>query len=57
LDAWQQASQIYYRGLLNADRTRGLEDLKDENMTLKRLPSELSLERLVLKWFPALQGW
>src|ERR1700727_3363709 len=36
---------------------RGLKDLNSENMTLKRLVSELNLERLVLKCFPALRGW
>jgi hypothetical protein len=31
---------------------RGLKDLNSENMTLKRLVSELNLERWVLKCFP-----
>jgi hypothetical protein len=53
----QQASQTYYRGRLNVNQTRGLKDFEQENMTLKRLASELSLVRLVLKWFPALQRW
>jgi hypothetical protein len=42
---------------LKVDQMRGLKDLNSENMTLKRLVSELNLERLVLKCFPALRGW
>ena len=49
--------QTYYRGGLRADQAQGLKELEQENVKLKRLDSELSLEKLVLKCFPALQGW
>jgi hypothetical protein len=42
---------------LRADQAQGLKELEQENVKLKRLDSELSLEKLVLKCFPALQGW
>jgi hypothetical protein len=46
-----------YRGRLKVDQARGLKELEQENAKLKRLVSELTLEKLVLKCFPALQGW
>jgi hypothetical protein len=39
------------------DLARGLKELEQGNVKLKRLVSELSLGKLVLKCFPALQGW
>ena len=39
------------------DLARGLKELEQENVKLKRLVSELSLGKLVLKCFPALHGW
>jgi hypothetical protein len=39
------------------DQARELKELEQENVKLKRLVSELSLEKLVLKCFPALHGW
>jgi putative transposase len=47
----------YYCGQLKVDQARGLKELEQENAKLKRLVSELSLDKLVLKCFPALQGW
>ncbi len=46
--------QTYYRwrkeyGGLKVDQARRLKDLEQENSKLKRLVSELSLEKLVLK--------
>jgi putative transposase len=46
--------QTYYRwrkeyGGLKVDQARRLKDLEQENAKLKRLVSELSLEKLVLK--------
>ena len=46
--------QTYYRwrkeyGGLNVDQARRLKELEQENAKLKRLVSELSLEKLVLK--------
>jgi transposase-like protein len=46
--------QMYYRwrkeyGGLKVDQARRLKDLEQENAKLKRLVSELSLEKLVLK--------
>ena len=46
--------QTYYRwrkeyGGLQVDQARRLKDLEQENVKLKRLVSELSLEKLVLK--------
>ena len=46
--------QTYYRwrkefGGLKADQARRLKELEQENAKLKRLVSELSLEKLVLK--------
>jgi hypothetical protein len=46
-----------YRGRLKVDQARGLKELEQENAKLKRLVSELSPEKLVLKCFPAFQGW
>jgi putative transposase len=48
--------QTYYRcrkeyGGLQADQARRLKELESENAKLKRLVSELSLEKLVLKDF------
>jgi len=50
----QIVDQTYYRwrkeyGGLKVDQARRLKDLEQENMKLKRLVSELSLEKLVLK--------
>jgi hypothetical protein len=49
--------QTCYRDQLKVDQARGLKELEQENVKLKRLVAELSLEKLVLKCFPALQGW
>jgi hypothetical protein len=49
--------QTCYRDQLKVDQARGLKELEQENVKLKRLVSELSLEKLVLKCFPALHGW
>jgi hypothetical protein len=49
--------QTCYRGRLKVDQARGLKELEQENAKLTRLVPELSLEKLVLKCFPALQGW
>lgn len=48
------AEQTYYRwckeyGGLQVDQAKRLKDLEQENAKLKRLVSELSLEKLVLK--------
>jgi putative transposase len=48
------AEQTYYRwrkeyGGLRVDQARRLKELEQENSKLKRLVSELSLEKLVLK--------
>ena len=48
------AEQTYYRwrkeyGGLKVDQARRLKELEQENAKLKRLVSELSLEKLVLK--------
>ena len=48
------AEQTYYRwrkeyGGLKVDQARQLKELEQENAKLKRLVSELSLEKLVLK--------
>jgi hypothetical protein len=58
--AWKEGAiveQTSYHGGLKVDQARGLKYLEQENMTLKRLVSELSLERLVLNCFPAFRGW
>jgi putative transposase len=47
----------YYCGQLKVHQARGLKELEQENAKLKRLVSELSLEKLVSKCFPTLQGW
>jgi putative transposase len=49
--------QTYYRDWLKVDQAQGLKEFEQEGAKLKRLASELSLERAVLKCFPALQGW
>jgi hypothetical protein len=49
--------QTCYRGRLKVDQARGLKALEQEKAKLKRLVSELTVEKLVLKCFPALQGW
>jgi hypothetical protein len=49
--------QTYYRDWLKVDQAQGLKEFEQENAKLKRLASELSLERAVLKCFPALHGW
>ena len=55
--AWREAEileQTYYRwrkeyGGLKVDQARRVKELEQENAKLKRLVSELSLEKLVLK--------
>jgi hypothetical protein len=49
--------QTYYCSGLKVDQARGLKDLEQENVKLKRLASELNPEKAVLRSFPALQGW
>ena len=49
--------QTCYRGGLYVDQAQGLKKFEQENVKLKCLVSELSLEKLVLKCFPALQRW
>jgi putative transposase len=43
--------QTYYRDWLKVDQAQGLKELQQENAKLKRLASELSLEKAVLKCF------
>jgi hypothetical protein len=48
--------QTCYRGRLYVDQAQRLKEFEQENLKLKRLVSESSLEKLVLKCLPALQG-